>query len=53
MTNTSLRKRLSISEESHTVASKIIKASKDAKLIKLCGEGDQKTKASKYIPFWA
>jgi len=53
MTNASLRKRLDISEESHTTASKIIKATKDAKLIKLHGEGEQKTKASKYVPFWA
>ena len=53
MTNSSLRKRLDISDESHTIASKIIKSSKDAKLIKLYGEGDQKTKAAKYVPFWA
>lgn len=52
MSNTSLRKRLGISDSNYPMASRIIRDSINNRLLK--AYGDQKAKKnSKYVPFWA
>ncbi|MEN0003540.1 MAG: ATP-binding protein [Bacteroidota bacterium] len=53
MTNSSLRKRLNISEKNYTTASRIIYDSVKAGLIKDSDPNNKSKKHAKYIPFWA
>ena len=53
MTNTSLRKRFSISDENYSMASRIIADTIDAGLIKRHDPESASRKHAKYIPFWA
>lgn len=52
MSNSSLRKRLGIKDTNYPIASRIIKDSIAANLIKHSGDPKAKKKA-KYVPFWA
>jgi len=52
MNNTSMRQRLGIDEKNSAIVSRIIKATVDAKLIRLFDESANR-KAYKYIPWWA
>lgn len=52
MSNASLRKRLSISDENYSMASRIIRDAKEAELIKDHSSVGSK-RDSKYVPFWA
>lgn len=52
MTNTSLRQRFQI-EDKHYIASRIIKDTLDAWLIKLYDDWSKSTRDRKYIPIWA
>jgi predicted HTH transcriptional regulator len=51
LTNESLRKRLSIAENNYPTASKIIKETIEAELIKPFGEISKRY--AKYVPYWA
>jgi predicted HTH transcriptional regulator len=53
MTNTTLRQRLGIKDESYPLASRIIGDAIDAKLIKQHGEGSTSRRDASYLPFWA
>lgn len=53
MTNTSLRKRLSIEEQNYAIASRIISDTIDAKLIKAFDPDSASRKYASYVPFWA
>lgn len=53
MTNTSLRKRFSITDENYSIASRIISDTLDAKLIKRHDPDSASRKHAKYVPFWA
>ena len=52
LSNTSLRKRLGISDSNYTMASRIIRDAIDGKLLKSCDDTKSK-KTSRYVPFWA
>ncbi|MGA8164414.1 MAG: ATP-binding protein [Waddliaceae bacterium] len=52
MSNASLRKRLGIKDESYPLASRIIKDSIEAQLVKPYGKAAAK-KTARYVPFWA
>ena len=51
--NASLRKRLGIKDSNYPLASRIIKDSIDAGLIKPHSEGSGSKRDSSYVPFWA
>lgn len=53
MTNTSLRKRFSITDENYSIASRIISDTIDAELIKRHDPDSASRKHAKYVPFWA
>ena len=53
MTNASLRKRFSISDENYSIASRIIADTMDAELIKSFDPESASRKHAKYVPFWA
>lgn len=53
MTNASLRKRLGIKDSNYPMASRIIKDSTEATLIKPHGDGLGSRKGASYVPFWA
>lgn len=53
MTNASLRARLGIKDTNYPQASRIIKDSLEAKLIKQHASGSESTKDASYVPFWA
>ena len=53
MTNSSLRKRLGIEDKNYPMASRIIKDSISAKLIKPYEERIRSKKDASYVPFWA
>jgi ATP-dependent DNA helicase RecG len=53
MTNTTLRKRFSISEENSAIASRIIGDALEEKLIKPHDPENKSRKHARYIPFWA
>ena len=52
MTNTSLRKRFSITDENYSIASRIISDTLDAGLIKRYDPESASRKHAKYVPFW-
>ncbi|MCC6326343.1 MAG: putative DNA binding domain-containing protein [Candidatus Brocadia sp.] len=53
MSNQSIRERFNIGEKNYPVASKIIRDTLDANLIKLASPGSKSRKHATYIPFWA
>jgi ATP-dependent DNA helicase RecG len=53
MSNATLRKRLGIKDKGYPLASRIIKDTIDANLIKPHGEGSSSKKDAAYVPFWA
>ncbi|MUG93423.1 hypothetical protein F7734_13685 [Scytonema sp. UIC 10036] len=53
MTNSSLRKRFSISSENASIASRIITDTIKAGLIKPYDPSSESKKHTKYVPFWA
>ena len=53
MTNTTLRERFKIAEEDYPVASRIIRDTMDAQLIKLADPTNKSKKHARYVPFWA
>lgn len=53
MSNSSLRKRLGIKDKNYPMASRIIRDSVDAGLIKSRGGGKGSRKDASYVPFWA
>ena len=53
MTNTSLRKRFSITDENYSIASRIISDTLDARLIRRYDPESASRKHAKYVPFWA
>ncbi|MCC6933024.1 MAG: putative DNA binding domain-containing protein [Deltaproteobacteria bacterium] len=53
MSNTSLRKRFGISDENASQASRIIKETTEAKLIKEYDPDSKSRKHARYVPFWA
>jgi len=53
MFNASLRKRLAIKDSNYPLASRIIRDTIDAGLIKQHGESAMSKKDSTYVPFWA
>ncbi len=53
ITNSSLRKRFKMSDKNYSVASKIIKETIDADLIKRADTGSKSSRDAKYIPYWA
>lgn len=54
MSNSSLRKRLGIKDSNYPIASRIIKDTVDAKLVKPYGNENSKSKKNaRYVPFWA
>ncbi len=53
MTNKSLRKRLGISEENYSIASRIISETIKSELIKDYDPDSSSKKHAKYVPFWA
>lgn len=53
MTNTSLRKRFSIDDANYPMASRIIKDTISAELIKPLDPENKSKKHAKYVPFWA
>ena len=53
MTNATLRKRLSISQQNYPMASRIIADTLEADLIKKYDPESTSKKLSKYVPFWA
>lgn len=53
MSNASLRQRLGIKESNYPTASKIIRDTIDANLIKQHGDGICSRKDATYVPFWA
>ena len=53
LTNTSLRARLGIKDSNYPQASRIIKDTLEAKLIKQHTGGSESTKDASYVPFWA
>ncbi len=52
MTNTSLRKRFSITDENYSIASRVISDTIEAGLIKRHDPDSASRKHAKYIPFW-
>jgi len=53
MTNQSLRKRFQITEKNYSIASRIIRDTITAGLIKEDDPESNSRKYAKYIPFWA
>lgn len=53
MTNASLRKRLNIDDKNYPMASRIIRDTMDADLIKPHAQTSGSKKDAKYVPFWA
>lgn len=53
MTNTTLRKRLDINQQSYPIASKIIRDAIQEKLVKAHSQSSSSKKDAKYVPFWA
>ncbi len=53
MNNESLRNRMGIEDKSYPMASRIIKDSIEAELIKPYDPENKSRKHAKYIPFWA
>jgi len=53
MTNQSLRKRFQITEKNYSIASRIIRDTITADLIKEDDPESNSRKYAKYIPFWA
>jgi hypothetical protein len=53
MTNQSLRERFKIDDKNSAIASRIIKDTLDAKLIKEDDPSSNSKKFKKYLPFWA
>jgi len=53
MTNTTLRHRLEIKDTNYPMASRIIRDTANAKLIKAHSGGSESKKDASYVPFWA
>jgi ATP-dependent DNA helicase RecG len=53
MTNTTLRKRLGLKDEAYGTASKIIRETLDAGLIKPLDPDSKSNRYAKYVPYWA
>lgn len=53
MTNATLRKRLGIEEKNYPIASRIIRDTIEAELVKSHGSGGGSRKDASYVPFWA
>lgn len=53
MTNATLRKRLGIDDKNYPMASRIIRDSIEAGLIKAHAQSSESKKDAKYVPFWA
>ncbi|MGI9064899.1 MAG: hypothetical protein ACR2HX_00620 [Pyrinomonadaceae bacterium] len=53
MTNSTLRERFKIREEDYPVASRIIRDTIDADLIKPEDPQSKSKKHARYVPFWA
>lgn len=53
MSNASLRKRLGISDSNYPLASRIIRDTIEADLLKAHGEGAGAKKTATYVPYWA
>jgi ATP-dependent DNA helicase RecG len=53
MTNTTLRHRLEIKDKNYPMASRIIRDTIDAKLVKAHTGGSESKKDASYVPFWA
>ena len=53
LTNTSLRQRLGIKDTNYPMASRIIRDTVDAKLIRSYSKGSDSKKDASYVPFWA
>lgn len=53
MTNETLRKRLNIDDSNYTKASRIIKETMEAKLLKPFDPTSKSRKHARYLPFWA
>lgn len=53
MTNSSLRARLNIGDKNYPIASRIIRDTIEAELIKPLTRTRESKKDSRYIPFWA
>lgn len=53
MTNASLRQRLGIKDSNYPVASRVLRDTLDAELIKAHASGSESKKDASYVPFWA
>ncbi len=53
MTNSSLRERFKIERKDHPVASRIIKETIEADLIRPADPASRSRKHASYVPFWA
>ena len=53
MTNSSLRERFGLEEADYTMASRFIKETATAKLIKPADPSSKSRKFARYVPFWA
>ena len=53
MTNSTLRQRLGIKASNYPMASRIIRETVDAKLVKAYASGSESKKDASYVPFWA
>lgn len=53
MTNATLRKRFNIAEADYPVASRIIKETLEANLIKQEDPDNKSKKHARYVPYWA
>lgn len=53
MSNGSLRKRLGIADSNYPLASRIIRDTIEADLLKTHGEGSGAKKTATYVPYWA
>lgn len=53
MSNASLRRRLGIETSNYPVASRIIRDTIEAELVKLHGQGTASKRDASYVPFWA
>jgi predicted HTH transcriptional regulator len=53
MTNSTLRQRFGIADGNYSMASRVIRDTLNAKLIKKASTSSQSTRDTQYIPFWA
>jgi predicted HTH transcriptional regulator len=53
MTNSSLRKRFSISDENYSIASRVIRETIEAGLVRPYDPSSQSKRHARYVPFWA